>query len=94
MSDKIIDRAQIEKIAELASLELSDAEKEAFVGQFEDILGYFKTIDSAPLEELHDHDVDAQDHLRDDEARVSDVDPEKFSPYMESGHFKVPKVIE
>jgi aspartyl-tRNA(Asn)/glutamyl-tRNA(Gln) amidotransferase subunit C len=94
MAEPIITLRDIERIAELASLELTDAEKQRFVKQFEDILTYFRKIDAAPAGELHDHAVDASDHLRDDVARPSGLHPDEFSPHLESGHFKVPKVIE
>ena len=94
MADPIITRKDIDRIAQLASLELNEAEKQTFVRQFEDILTYFKKLDAAPLSDVQDHPPDAADHLRDDEPRVSGVQPASFSPYLESGHFKVPKVIE
>ncbi len=86
--------AEIDRIAELASLNLTDEEKTTFVKQFGEILGYFRMIDRAPVSELADHDVDAADHLRDDVAEPSEVSPQQFSPYLERGHFKVPKVLE
>ena len=94
MSEKTFSPTDIEKIAELASLELTEAEKTQFADQFQEILTYFKKIDEAPVMELHDHDVDSAGHLREDTAATSDVSPESFSWYLESGHFKVPKVIE
>jgi aspartyl-tRNA(Asn)/glutamyl-tRNA(Gln) amidotransferase subunit C len=94
MAERIISLQDIDRIAELAALELTDAEKQQFVRQFEDILTYFRKIDAAPAGEVHDHPVDAADHLRDDVARPSGLRPDAFSPYLESGHFKVPKVIE
>jgi len=94
MAKPIITLQDIDRIAELASLELSAEERQRFVRQFEDILTYFKKIDDAPAGELQDHAVDAADHLRDDVARPSGVSAEQFSPYLEGGYFKVPKVIE
>lgn len=97
MTKPIITLADIEKIGALASLELSAAEKAQFVQQFEGILGYFQIIDRVPLPDLHDphdHDPDAADHLRDDLAVSSGVSPDTFSPHLENGHFKVPKVLE
>lgn len=94
MAEPIITLSDIERIAELASLELTDEEKRRFVKQFEDILTYFRKIDAAPLTDVRDHAPDAADHLRDDVVRQSDVHPDQFSPYLEGGHFKVPKVIE
>ena len=94
MAEPIITLQDIERIAELAALELTPEEKQRFVQQFEDILTYFKKIDAAPVSDVQDHPVDTADHLRDDVARPSGVRPDEFSPYLESGHFKVPKVIE
>lgn len=85
--------SDIEKIATLSSLELTQEEKETFARQFESILAYFDQIQSLSLP------VDAKpekkaDHLREDVARPSGITPQDFSPYLEDGHFKVPKVIE
>ena len=94
MSNPVITLKDIEKIAELASLELTAEEKKHFVAQFEELLGYFKRIDAAPLPEMQDHLVDGASHLREDVAETSGVALEDFSQYLENGHFKVPKVIE
>lgn len=94
MAESLITPQDIDRIAELASLELSDEEKQRFVQQFAEILAYFKKIDAAPPSEVRDHPVDSAEHWREDEARPSGVHPDDFSPYLERGHFKVPKVIE
>jgi len=94
MSNPIIDQKQIEKIAELSSLELTVEETQLFARQFADILNYFKMIDEAPQMPPHDHSVDAAEHWREDEVVESPVTAESFSPHLESGHFKVPKIIE
>lgn len=89
---------EIEKIAELASLELTDDEKNMFAKQFEDILNYFKVIDSAPQPKAAADSAQASANhnprFREDEAVDSGISPKDFSPHMEDGHFKVPKVIE
>lgn len=85
---------KIEKIAELASLELTDEEKTLFSRQFEDILNYFKVIDSAPKTEQAPATSTVDPHFREDKAVDSGISPREFSPHMEDGHFKVPKVIE
>ncbi len=94
MPEPLITLSEIEKIANLAALELTVEEKEQLVRQFEEILGYFKMIDAVALPDAQDHPVDAEDHMRDDVAVKSQVSPGSFSPYLESGQFKVPKVIE
>ena len=86
---------EIGKIAELASLELTAAEKEAFAAQFEQILEYFRVIAQAPLAEGGQASAAGQEpHFREDEAVPSGVSPADFSTHLERGHFKVPKVIE
>jgi aspartyl-tRNA(Asn)/glutamyl-tRNA(Gln) amidotransferase subunit C len=87
--------AQIEKIAQLANLELSAAEKQQFAEQFTAILDYFAKIEQVRLPP--DAELGAGPPpipLRDDVPETSGVDPQSFSPYLEDHHFKVPKVIE
>ena len=85
----------IAKIAKLASLELTEEEKQTFAHQFEQILDYFHVIDNAPLpDHLGDDPTQTNPHVREDTAVTSGVDPKSFSPHLEDGHFKVPKVIE
>lgn len=94
MPKPIITLADIEKIGELAALELSQQEKQEMVRQFEDILAYFKKIDQVNLPELRDHSTDMAGALREDKVVESGVSPDSFSDHLENGHFKVPKVIE
>ncbi len=94
MADPIFTLADIDRVAELASLDLTEEERQTFVAQFAELLTYFRKIDAAPVQEVHDHPPDAADHLRDDEPRASGTDPGSFSDHLEDGHFKVPKVIE
>ena len=85
----------IERIAELASLELNAEEKATFARQFEDILNYFKVIDSAPLSGEDAPSTAPEGPLfREDKAVPSGVSPRDFSAHLEENHFKVPKVIE
>jgi aspartyl/glutamyl-tRNA(Asn/Gln) amidotransferase C subunit len=87
--------ADIEKIAQLANLELSTEEKRMFAGQFTSILEYFAKIQQVKLPSDAEFSAgSAPMPFREDEPEVSSVNPESFSPYLEDHHFKVPKVIE
>jgi len=87
--------AEIEKIAELAKIELNSEEKENFSKQFNDILGYFRKIQDLDLApEDPEVAADVLPRFRDDRTNPSGITPEEFSPYLENGHYKVPKVIE
>lgn len=94
MPDIRITREEIEKIATLAALALTEEEKARLVSEFQEILDYFRKIDAVPLPDLHDRPADTERHLRDDVVEPSGQTPEAFSPYLEDGHFKVPRVIE
>lgn len=85
---------EIEKIAALASLELTEEEKTLFSRQFEHILNYFKVIDSAPQPEQSAATTVENPRFREDKAVDSGISPREFSPHLEDGHFKVPKVLE
>ena len=86
---------EVSKIARLSALELTDKETKLFAKQFSTILEYFKLLKEV---EISDVNCDAnENHLnnaREDKVVKSSVSPEKFSPYLEKGFFKVPKVID
>ena len=96
-----ITRTDVEKIAELARLELTAEETESFTGQLSAILGYIEKLDEVEttgVEPMSHSTIgaDAADYAqRDDEARPSlgaRVATEN-APDSEGGYFKVPKVI-
>ncbi len=88
----------VEHVAKLARLELSDAEKEQFTGQLNAILKYAEKLNG-----LDTDDVEATSHvlpivnvMRPDEQRDS-LPIEKVllnAPDEEDGQFKVPAVLE
>ena len=86
---------EVRKIARLSSLELTEKETKIFAEQFSTILEYFELLKEV---EIPDIDCDAdENHLingREDKVLKSPVSPEQFSPYLEKGFFKVPKVID
>ena len=86
---------EVRKIAQLSSLDLTEKESEVFAEQFSTILEYFELLKEV---EISDVSSDAEEnHLsksREDKVVKSPVSPEQFSPYLEKGFFKVPKVID
>jgi aspartyl-tRNA(Asn)/glutamyl-tRNA(Gln) amidotransferase subunit C len=87
---------EIDKIADLAHLELSAEEKATFGRQFGEILAYFKKIEEVDLSavEAAPDEQPPAPKFRADRMSPSGMSPEEFSPYLEDGHYKVPKVIE
>lgn len=88
----------VEHVANLARLELSDAEKEQLTGQLNAILEY-----ADKLNELDTNGIEPTSHvlplynvMREDEVKPS-LTAEKAllnAPEEEDGHFRVPAVLE
>lgn len=92
-----ITKKEVEKIADLAKLALSDEEKEKFTRQLGEILAYMEKLNRVDTEGIpptyHIHDMKnvfredrSEKWLTQDEATVNA--PKKFK-----GFFSVPKVI-
>ncbi len=97
-----ISRADVERVAELAYLDLSEAELEMYRTQIDEILEYISKLnelDTAGVEPmaqvLADHQS-ADATLREDVVVPCNVAAEilKQAPDPEPPYFKVPKVIE
>ena len=93
-----LNKATVEKIAELARLRLKEEEKELFTHQLDSILTYFEK-----LKELDTKDVPPTTHaienvnvFREDEVNASSLADDIISnaPEKEARFFKVKKVIE
>ena len=85
----------VQKIARLSSLELTEKETEVFAKQFSGIMEYFELLKNAEIPDVVTN-LDGS-HLgenRKDKMLKSPVSPEQFSPYLEDGFFKVPRVID
>ena len=95
-----ITRTDVEKIAELARLELTDAETDSFTNQLSAILGYIDqlneldTADVPPMSHCATGD-DTADARRDDVVRPSlgQQAATANAPDAEAGYFRVPRVI-
>ena len=91
-------KMDIEKVARLARLELSEVEKEIFGNQLEQILTYMEQLNRLDTKgvEPTSHAIPMSNVFREDEARPSFPREEVLgiAPDKEEGHFKVPKIIE
>ncbi len=92
MQNPVIDQALIKKIAKLAALELSDAEKVLFTEQFKSILGIVRQVQEADTGDVV-RESTATLPLRKDEPVQSNIDVADFSPHVENGFFKAPKIL-
>jgi aspartyl-tRNA(Asn)/glutamyl-tRNA(Gln) amidotransferase subunit C len=91
-------KMDIEKVARLARLELSEEEKETFGNQMEQILTYMEQlnrVDTSGVEPTS-HAIPIYNVFRDDEVKPSFPHEEvlAIAPDEEEGHFKVPRIIE
>lgn len=87
-----LDAEDVRHVAELARVDVTDDEAEEFVDEFNDVLGYFETLDDVP------DDVEAEDDfenvMRADEQRpsLSQDDALANAEETEDGYFKGPSV--
>jgi aspartyl-tRNA(Asn)/glutamyl-tRNA(Gln) amidotransferase subunit C len=88
----------IEKVARLARLELSEDEMETFGNQLEQILTYMEQLnrlDTTGVEPTS-HAIPIYNIFREDQV-ISSFPQEEvlgIAPEEEEGHFKVPRIIE
>jgi len=90
--------ADVEHVARLARLELSEGEKELFAGQMGAILGYVEKLKELNTDGIlpTSHAVPMENAFREDSARPS-IGIEKAlanAPERADSFYRVPKVIE
>jgi aspartyl-tRNA(Asn)/glutamyl-tRNA(Gln) amidotransferase subunit C len=95
-----IGNAEVEYVAKLANLAITDDEKKMFVGQLNSILEYVEQLNSLNTENVEPTAQVVYTHeqnfsLRQDEPRVTFSQEESLGngPAIGAGYFKVPKVI-
>jgi aspartyl-tRNA(Asn)/glutamyl-tRNA(Gln) amidotransferase subunit C len=91
-------KMDIEKVARLARLELSEDEKVTFANQLEQILTYMEQLnrlDTTGVEPTS-HAIPICNVFREDEVKPSFAQEEvlAIAPDEGEGHFKVPRIIE
>jgi aspartyl-tRNA(Asn)/glutamyl-tRNA(Gln) amidotransferase subunit C len=97
-----ISREEVERVAELAYLDLSEAELESYRKQIDEILEYIGKLDELdtsrvePMAQVLADDQTADATLREDTVVPCNVAGEvlKQAPDPEAPYFRVPKVIE
>ncbi|MFQ5905362.1 MAG: Asp-tRNA(Asn)/Glu-tRNA(Gln) amidotransferase subunit GatC [bacterium] len=93
-----IDRREVEHIANLARLDLSEEEKELFTEQLGAIVEYVEKLKELNVDEVEPtcHIEKMTNRLREDEPKAS-LSPEEAlsnAPEAESGQFRVPLVVK
>jgi len=91
-------KEEVEKVAKLARLAVSEEEKEAFSRQLSEILTYvgkLNELDTSKIEPTS-HVLDLSNVFRDDIVRLSlpPADVLANAPDRDHDHFRVPKIIE
>ena len=90
-----IDPALVARVASLAALDLTDAERDALAGQLTRIVEHFEALRSIPEKLLAEEPAALPGPLRPDEARDGSPGPlvETNAPDFAHGHFVVPRVV-
>ena len=93
-----ITKETVNYIAKLSKLEFSDNESEQLAGELDRIFNYIHKLNELDTENIEptSHVLDIQNVMRDDEVvtKLTNEEALKNAPKAESGHFKVPRVIE
>jgi aspartyl-tRNA(Asn)/glutamyl-tRNA(Gln) amidotransferase subunit C len=93
-----IDRAQVDHVARLARLDLSDEERERMQQELTHILEHAERIQALDLDAIEptSHSLKLVNVLRPDEAleSLSQEDALANAPEAQDGRFRVPRIIE
>lgn len=86
----------INRLAELAKIEVTEAETDRFIVDIESVLEYVKKIESLDLRAVSGR-TDSINVMREDEVRASECEAKVLvssSPDKEAGYIKVKKVLQ
>ena len=93
-----IDIKQIEQIASLSRIKLTEDEKDIFREQLTDILGYIEKLNELDTDDVQPmaYATSIKNVFREDQQKSSFPRQEilELSPSSANGFFKVPKVLE
>lgn len=92
----MITKKEVEHVAKLARLELSEEEKQKYTEQLSDILDYFNQLNEVNTENIEPmvHVLPVRNVMREDSVELASNKQEilKNAPVEENGYFKVPKI--
>lgn len=93
-----VSKKDVDYVAGLAHLQLTEEESESLVSDMNQILDYMTTleeVDTSDVEPL-EHVIDLEYRLRDDKAEepLDHKEALKNAPDADSDYFRVPRVIE
>ena len=93
-----ISKQEVEHVARLARLELSQEEKDRYAEQLSNILTYIEKLNELDTTNVEPtaHVLDISNVMRDDVPRESLSQEQALAnaPDKASGHYRVPKIIE
>ena len=96
--NNLITKKEVEHVAKLARLELSEEEKERFTVQFSNILDYFNQLSEVNTENIEPmaHAIPMVNVMREDKVKLLYTRDELLAnaPLEEDGFFKVPRITE
>ena len=93
-----ITKQEVDHVAKLARLEMSDQETETLTNQLSSILTYVETLNTLDTTGIvpTSHVLDIRNVMREDVVKPSLTQERalKNAPEQAAGHYKVPKIIE
>ncbi|MFW6148267.1 MAG: Asp-tRNA(Asn)/Glu-tRNA(Gln) amidotransferase subunit GatC [Atribacterota bacterium] len=97
MTEKIIEKKDVEYAANLAKLKLNDQQKKLFLKQLNNILSYFKQLNELDTDNveptsyiLHTSNLFHEDILKPSLPQETVL---SLTEYKKDGYFKVPKIL-
>lgn len=97
----MLTKTEVEKIAELARLELKESEKEKFAEDLSNVLGYVQKLQEVNIEKVEPMTggTSLKSVVREDEEKSIADDAMKIdilasAPNREEDYFKVPSILE
>ncbi len=93
-----ISKQEVEHVAKLARLELSEQEMTLYTGQLSDILTYIEKLNELDTSQVEAtaHVLDIKNVMRDDVPSTCLTQEQALAnaPDKDAGHYRVPKIIE